>query len=234
MQTLMEVTLLSYYHMIIAPSLDPACEAPEAIQVEAGGLIKEVLDVGHEVHQMGFLEGQSFHLKLEEVVKEVLFDPRPFRLPKGGDAEFVVDLKDMLQVLPPTTAMKVCRQPCGITEGRPWPTFPLRLGSFRCWWWWWTTEHQPRGQITLLTWRLHTHPILHASGVTGGLAATSPPSCARSSMVLWIGTTRGGGLICGSISSDSPPHWLLWRLYRLLIWHGWLPWWWLVKRQCRL
>ena len=108
--------------MIIAPLLDPAREAPKAIQVEAGGLIKEVLDVGHKVHQMGFLKFQSFLLKLEEVVKELLLDPRPFQLPKGVNAEFVVDLENMLQVLPPSTAMKVCCQPRGITEGGPWLT----------------------------------------------------------------------------------------------------------------
>ena len=85
--------------MIIAPSLDPARETPEAIQVEACGLIKEVLDVGHKVHQMCFLEGQGFLLILEEVVKEPPLDPRPFCLPKGGNAEFVVDPEDMLQVL---------------------------------------------------------------------------------------------------------------------------------------
>ena len=49
-QTLMEAALLSYYPMIIAPFLDPPCEARKAIQVEAGGLIEEVLDVGHKVH----------------------------------------------------------------------------------------------------------------------------------------------------------------------------------------
>ena len=216
----MEETLLSYYPMIIAPPLDPACEAPEAIQVEASGLIKEVLDVGHKVHWTGFLEGQSFLLKLEEVVKEPLLDPRPFRLPKGGDAEFVVDLEDMLQVLPSSTAMKVCHQPHGIAEGGPWLTTLLRLGSFRCWWWWLTTGHQPGGQIALLTGRLCTCPILHASGVTGGSAATSLPSCARSSMVLWIGATLGSSLIHGGIRSGSPPHRLLWQLYHLLIWCG--------------
>ena len=71
----MEAALSSYYPMIIAPLLDPAREAPKAIQVEVGGLIKEVLDVGHKVHQTGFLEGQSFLHKLEEVVKELLLDP---------------------------------------------------------------------------------------------------------------------------------------------------------------
>ena len=122
--------------MIIAPLLDPACETPEAIQVEAGGLIKEVLDIGHKVHQTHFFEGQGFLLILEEVVEEPLLDPHPFCLPKGGNAEFVVDPEDMLQVLPPTTAMKFCCQPHRIGEGGPWPTSPLRLGSFRCWWWW--------------------------------------------------------------------------------------------------
>ena len=49
MGALLEVTLLSYYPVIIAPPLDPMGEAPEAIQVDAGGLIKEVLDVDHKV-----------------------------------------------------------------------------------------------------------------------------------------------------------------------------------------
>ena len=180
----MEAALLSYYPMIIASLLDPACEAPEAIQVEAGSLIKEVLDVGHKVHQTGFLKGQSFLLKLEEVVKEPLLDPRPFRLPKGGDAEFVVDPEDMLQVFPPSTAMKVCHQLCRITEGGPWLTAPLRLGSFRCWWWWWDTRHQPGGQIILLTWGLRTCLLRYTSWVTDGSAAVSLPSHGRPSAVL--------------------------------------------------
>ena len=158
--------------------------------------MKMVLDVGHKVHQTGFFEGQGFLLILEEVVKEPLLNPRPFCLPKGGNAEFVVDLEDMLQVLPPTTAMKVCHQPCGIAEGGPWPTSPLRLGSFRCWWWW-DTGHQPRGQIALLMQRLHTCLSRHTSGVTDGLAAASPPSCARSSMVLCTCAVHGGGFIWG-------------------------------------
>ena len=127
--------------MIIAPPLDPACEAHEAIQVEAGGLIEEVLDIGHKVHWTGLLEDQGFLLMLEEVVKEPLLNPHPFCLPKGGNAEPVVDPEDMLQVLPLSTATKICCQPHGITEGRPWLTSPLRLGSFRCWWWWWDTRH---------------------------------------------------------------------------------------------
>ena len=190
--------------MIIAPPLDPACETPEAIQVEAGGLIQEVLDVGHKVHQTCFLEGQGFLLILEEVVKEPLLDPSPFRLPKGGNAEFVVDPEDMLQVLPPTTAMKICGQPHGIAEGRPWPTSPLRLGSFRCWWWW-DTGHQPGGHITLLMQQLHTHFLLHASGVTDGLAATSPPSRARSSAVLCTHTTHGAVLSVGASAVTPLP-----------------------------
>ena len=122
--------------MIIAPPLDPAGENYKAIQVEAGGLIEEVLEVGHKVHWMGLLEDQGFLLIPEEVVKEPLLNPHPFCLPKGGNAELVVDLEDMLQVLPPTTATKICCQPHGIMESRPWPTSLLRLGSFRCWWWW--------------------------------------------------------------------------------------------------
>ena len=39
MQTLMKMALSSYYPMIIAPLLDPTCEAPEAIQV---GAIKSI------------------------------------------------------------------------------------------------------------------------------------------------------------------------------------------------
>ena len=122
--------------MIIAPPLYPASETPEAIQVEASGLIKMVLDVGHKVHRKCFFEGQGFILILEEVVKELLLDPRPFHLLKGGNVEFVVDLEDMLQVLPPTTAMKFHCQPRRIAKEGPWLTSPLRLGSFRCWWWW--------------------------------------------------------------------------------------------------
>ena len=57
-------------------------EAPEAIQVDAGGLIKEVLDVGHKVQWMGLLNLQGFLLVLEEVVKELLLDPGPVRLRK--------------------------------------------------------------------------------------------------------------------------------------------------------
>ena len=75
MWALLKVTLSSYYPMIIAPLLDPTCEAPEAIQVEAGGLIKEVLDVGHKVQRMGLLKLQGFLLELDEVVKELFLDP---------------------------------------------------------------------------------------------------------------------------------------------------------------
>ena len=124
---------------------------------------------------------------LEEVVKEPLLDLRPFRLRKGVDAVSVVDLENMLQVLPPSTAMKVCCQPHGITEGGPWPTSPQRLGSLRCWWWWWwDTGCRPGGQITLLTWPLCTSLPRYASWVTDGSAAASPPSHAGSSMVRYV------------------------------------------------
>ena len=59
--------------------------------------MKMVLDIGHKVHRMCFFEGQGFLLILEEVVKELLLDPCPFCLLKGGNVEFVVDPKDMLQ-----------------------------------------------------------------------------------------------------------------------------------------
>ena len=75
MWALLEVTLLSYYPMTVAPSLDSPGEAPEAIQMEAGGLVKEVLDIGHKVQWTGLLNLQGFLLVLEEVVKELLLDP---------------------------------------------------------------------------------------------------------------------------------------------------------------
>ena len=120
--------------MIIAPLLYPASEAPQALQVEAHGLIKMVFDVGHKFHQASFFEAQGFLLILEEVFEELVLEPHPFRLLKGGNVEFVVDLEHMLQVLLPTTTAKFCCQLCRIVEGGPWLTSPLRLGSFRCRW----------------------------------------------------------------------------------------------------
>ena len=139
--------------MVIAPPLDPTGEAPKAIQMEAGGLTEKVLDVGHEVHGAVLFDGPSLLLMGEEVFKELLLDPRPFCFRKGGDAESVRDPEDMLQVLPPPTAVKLRCQPRGIMDGRPWPTSPLRLGSLRCWWW--CTRHWLGGQIALLMWWLH-------------------------------------------------------------------------------
>ena len=121
--------------MIIAPLLYPASETPEALQVEACGLIKMVFDVGHKFHWASFFEAPGFLLILEEVFKKLLLEPRPFCLLKGGNIEFVVDPEHMLQVLLPTTAVKFCCQSHGIVEGGPWLTSPLRLGSFRCRWW---------------------------------------------------------------------------------------------------
>ena len=223
MWALLEVTLLSYFPVIIAPPLDPTGEAPEAIQVDAGGLIKEVLDVGHKVQQMSLLNLQCFLLVLEEVVKEPLLDPGPVPLHKQLNTVPVVDPEDVLQVLPRSTATKVCCQPHGITEGRPCPTSLLSLGSFRCWqwwwWWWWGTRRQSRGQNTLLTWQLHTHHPWYTSWVTDGSAAVSPPSHCRPSMVLRHATHRSG-FICGGVSNDSPPHRPLWWLHRLLVGHS--------------
>ena len=48
MRTLMEVALLNYLCMIVAPLLYPASETPEAFQAEAHGLIKMVFDVDHK------------------------------------------------------------------------------------------------------------------------------------------------------------------------------------------
>ena len=122
--------------MIIAPLLYPASETLEALQMEACGLIKMVLDVGHKVHQASFFEAQGFRLILEEVFKELVLEPHPFHLLEGGNVKLVIDPEHMLQVLLPTTAAKFCCQSCGIAEGGPWLTSPLRLGSFRCRWWW--------------------------------------------------------------------------------------------------
>ena len=233
MWALLKVTLSSYYPMIIAPPLDPMCEAPEAIQVEAGGLIEEVLDVGHKAQWTGLLKLQGFLLMLDEVVKEPLLGPGPFRLCKVVNTVLIIDLEDMLQVLPPSTAMKVCCQLGGIMEGRPCLTSPLGLGSFRCWWWWWGTTHGPGGQVTLLTWQLHTHCPWHTPWVTDGSAAVSPPSCCRPSVVLHC-TTHGGGFICGGVSNDSPPHRPLWWLHRLLVGHSRLLWAWPSDRRHHL
>ena len=133
--TLMEAALLSYQSMIIAPLLYPASETPKAIQVEARGLIKMVFDVGHKVHWASFFEAQGFLLMWEEVFEKLFLEPHPFRLLEGGNVKLVIDLEHMLQVLP-TTTVKFCCQSRGIVEGGPWPTSPLRLGSFRCCWWW--------------------------------------------------------------------------------------------------
>ena len=61
--------------MIVVPPLDPLCEAPEAIQVDVDGLVKEVLDIGHKVQWTGLLNLQGFLLVLEEEVKELFLDP---------------------------------------------------------------------------------------------------------------------------------------------------------------
>ena len=179
----MEAALSSYQSMVVAPLLYPACETPEALQVRACGFIKMVFDVGHKVHRASFFEAQGFHLILEEVFEELVLEPRPFRLLEGGNVKLVIDPEHMLQVLLPTTTAKFCCQSRGITEGGPWPTSPLRLGSFRCRWWW-NTGHRPGGWIALLMRLLCTHLLLHASWVTDRSAATSPPSRVRTSAVL--------------------------------------------------
>ena len=122
-----------------APSLDPPGEAPEAIQMEAGGLVEEVLDVGHKVQWMGLLDLKGFLLVLEEEVEESFLDPGPVSLHEIVHAIPVIDLQNVFKVLSPPTAAKVRRQPRRIPEGGPCLTSLLRLGSLQHWWrrWWW-------------------------------------------------------------------------------------------------
>ena len=136
---------MSHYPMIVAPPLDPPGEAPEAIQMEAGGLVEEVLDVGHKVHWTGLLDLQGFLLVLEEEVKELFLDLGPVSLREIVYTILVIDLQYVLEVLSPPIAAKVCHQPSRVLEGRPCPTSALRLGSLWCWWrrWWW--EAPPTG-----------------------------------------------------------------------------------------
>ena len=140
-----EATLASYYPMIVAPPLDPPCEAPEAIQVNAGGLVEEVLNVGHKVQWTGLLNLQGFLLVLEEEVKEPFFDLEPVSLHKIVYTILVIDLQNVFKVFSPPTTVIVCCQPSRVPEGRPFPASLLRLGSLRRWWrrWWW--EAPPTG-----------------------------------------------------------------------------------------
>ena len=139
MWALLEATLLSYYPMITAPPLDPLGEASKAIQMEAGGLVEEVLDVGHKVQWTGLLDLQGFLLVLEEEVEELFLDLGPVSLCEIVYTILVLDLQNVFEVLSPPTAAKVCHQPSRVLEGRPCPTSLLRLGSLWRWWrrWWW-------------------------------------------------------------------------------------------------
>ena len=136
---------MSYYPMIVAPPLDPLGEAPEAIQMEAGGLVEEVLDVGHKVQGTGLLDLQGFLFVSEEEVKELFLDPGSVSLREIVYTILVIDLQNVLKVFSPPTTVKVSHQPSRVLEGGPFPTSPLRLGSLRRWWrrWWW--EAPPTG-----------------------------------------------------------------------------------------
>ena len=221
--------------MIVAPPLDPPGEAPKAIQMEASGLVEEVLDVGHKVQWTGLLDLQGFLLVLEEEVKELFLDPGPVFLNEIVYTKLVVDLQNMFKVFSPPTTAIVCHQSSRVPEGGPFPASPLRLGSLRCWWrrWWWEappTRCQFRGQTTLLTLPLHTcHPWC-TSWVTNRAAAMPLPSHCRPSVVLRC-ATRGGGFICGGVSNGSPPCRSFWRLHHLLVWCGRLLWAWLSDRH---
>ena len=92
--------------MIVAPPLDPLGEAPEAIQLEAGDLVEEVLDVGHKVQWTGLLDLQGFLLVSEEEVEELFLDPGPVSLREIVYTILVIDLQDVFEVLSPPTAAK--------------------------------------------------------------------------------------------------------------------------------
>ena len=128
---LLEATLVSYYPMIVAPPLDPPGEAPEAIQMEAGGLVEEVLDAGHKVQWPGLLDLQGFLLMLEEEIEELFPDPGPVSLREIVHIILVIDLQNVSEVPSPPTAVIVRCQPRGILEGGPFQTSPLRLGFLR-------------------------------------------------------------------------------------------------------
>ena len=198
--------------------------------MEAGGPVKDVLEVGHKVQWPGLLDLQGFLFVLEEEVKELFLDQVPVFLHKIFYSKLVVYLQNMFYVFLPPTTVIVCSQPSMVPEGGPFPASPLRLGSPRRWWrrWWWEappTGHQPRGQTTLLTWQLSTRCPWYTLGVTNGAAAVSRPS-----MVLCCATC-GGGFICRGVSTDSLPHGSLWRLHHLLVWCGWLLRAWLLDRH---
>ena len=164
--------------------------------MDASGLVKEVLNVGHKVQWTGLLDLQGFLLVLEEEVKEPFFHPEPVSLHEIVHIILVIDLQNVFEVLSPPTAAKVCSQPCGIPEGGPFLTSLLRLGSLRCWWrrWWWEappTGHQPGGKTTLLMLWLHACHLWYSSWVTNGAAAGSPPSHCRPSTVLHCATHGG-------------------------------------------
>ena len=207
--------------------------------MEAGGLVEEVLDVGHKVQWTCLLDLQGFLLVLEEEVEESFLDPRPVFLCEIVYAKLVVDLQNMFQVFSPPTAAVVCCKPSRVPEGGPGPTSLLRLGSLRCRWrrWWWEappTGCRPGGQTTLLTLQLQTCCLGYTSWVTNRAAAMSPPSCCRPSVVL-LCTTHWGSFTCRGVSNDSPPcSWNqpLWWLHRLLVGRGRPLRVWLSDRHC--
>ena len=134
--TLMEVALLSHQSMVIAPLLYPSHKISEPIEAEVHGPPEMFFYIGHVLYWASFLDTQCLLLVWEEVGEELIPEPYPFCLPKGGGVIFVVDPKHMLKVLLPLRATKFCHQSCGIVVGGPWLTSQLRQGSFRCRWWW--------------------------------------------------------------------------------------------------
>ena len=181
-ETLMEVALLSHQSVVIAPLLYPSHKISEPVEAEARGPPEMFFYVWHVLHWASFLDTQCLLLVREEVREELIPEPYPFCLPKGGGVILIVDPEHMLKVLLPPCAMEFGSQLHRITGRSPWPTTRLRRGTFRCLCW--NILCYPGGEITLLTRWLHTHLFWHPPGATGRLATISPPSSCQSPMVL--------------------------------------------------
>ena len=100
----MEVALSSHKSMVIAALLDPSGEVPQPIESEARGRIEMVFHIGHVLHGAIFFDVPPLFPALEEVGEELLLHFGPFCLLEGGNIILIVNLEDMLKVLPPPGA----------------------------------------------------------------------------------------------------------------------------------
>ena len=178
----MEVALLSHQSMVVVPPLYPSHKISEPIEAEACGPPEMFFYVRHVLHWASLLDTQCLLLVREEVREELIPEPYPFCLPKGGSVIFVVDPEHMLKVLIPPRTLEFGGQSCRIMGCGPWPTTQLRWGTFRCRGW--NILCCPGGEITLLMRRLHTRLFWHPPGVTGRWATIFPPSSCQSPAVL--------------------------------------------------